>query len=106
MVAGRTHPLAAIAGPIPKAELARHTQLVLTDRSTLSEGREFGVFSPTTWRLGDLFAKHAFIRNGLGFGGMPDPRHLRRPAIRCAGAPRYRGHPAGRPGAAHVRHLP
>jgi DNA-binding transcriptional LysR family regulator len=71
IVAARTHPLAAIAGPIPKAELARHTQLVLTDRSALSAGREFGVFSPTTWRLGDLFAKHAFIRNGLGFGGMP-----------------------------------
>ena len=27
--------------------------------------------SPTTWRLADLFAKHHFILNGLGWGGMP-----------------------------------
>jgi len=71
MVAAREHPLAAFAGPIPKSELARHVQLVLTDRSELSAGREYGVVSPSTWRLSDLFAKHAFLLNGLGFGGMP-----------------------------------
>jgi len=27
--------------------------------------------SPSTWRLTDLFAKHAFLLNGLGWGGMP-----------------------------------
>jgi DNA-binding transcriptional LysR family regulator len=27
--------------------------------------------SPLTWRLGDLFAKHAFLLKGLGWGGMP-----------------------------------
>jgi len=71
MVAAASHPLAAYRGTIPKAELARHVQLVLTDRSTLSEGREFGVMSPSTWRLADLFAKHAFLVAGLGWGGMP-----------------------------------
>jgi DNA-binding transcriptional LysR family regulator len=71
MVAAADHPLAAVEGPIPKAELAKHVQLVLADRSKLSSGREFGVLSPTTWRLADLFAKHAFILNGLGWGGMP-----------------------------------
>ena len=71
MVAAASHPLAAWQGVIPKAELARHVQLVLTDRSKLTEGREFGVMSPSTWRLADLFAKHAFLLNGLGWGGMP-----------------------------------
>jgi DNA-binding transcriptional LysR family regulator len=65
------HPLAAFAGPIPTPVLARHRQLVLTDRSDLSRGREFGVFSPRTWRLADLGAKHAFLRAGLGWGAMP-----------------------------------
>jgi DNA-binding transcriptional LysR family regulator len=37
----------------------------------LTAGREFGVMSPLTWRLGDLFAKHAFLLKGLGWGGMP-----------------------------------
>ncbi|HEY2780517.1 MAG TPA: LysR family transcriptional regulator [Steroidobacteraceae bacterium] len=71
MVAARDHPLAAIKGTIEKTELAKHVQLVLTDRSALSAGREFGVMSPLTWRLGDLFAKHAFLLKGLGWGGMP-----------------------------------
>jgi DNA-binding transcriptional LysR family regulator len=71
MVAAASHPLASYRGTIPKAELARHVQLVLTDRSSLSEGREFGVMSPSTWRLADLFAKHAFLVAGLGWGGMP-----------------------------------
>jgi DNA-binding transcriptional LysR family regulator len=71
MVAAHDHPLAAIEGPIPRRELANHTQLVLTDRSDLTAGREFGVMSPSTWRLADLFAKHAFLLSGLGWGGMP-----------------------------------
>jgi|HubBroStandDraft_2_1064218.scaffolds.fasta_scaffold00332_8 DNA-binding transcriptional LysR family regulator len=71
MVAAREHPLALIDGVIPKTELAKHIQLVLTDRSELTVGREFGVMSPLTWRLGDLFAKHAFLLKGLGWGGMP-----------------------------------
>ena len=71
MVASRDHPLARVKGTITKSELAKHVQLVLTDRSTLSKGKEFGVMSPSTWRLADLFAKHAFLLNGLGWGGMP-----------------------------------
>jgi DNA-binding transcriptional LysR family regulator len=71
MVAAADHPLAARKGIIPKGELAKHVQLVLTDRSSLSKGKEFGVISPFTWRLADLFAKHAFLLGGLGWGGMP-----------------------------------
>ena len=71
MVAAAKHPLAGHRGLIPRDELAKHVQLVLTDRSELSAGREFGVMSPLTWRLADLFAKHAFLVSGLGWGGMP-----------------------------------
>lgn len=71
MVAAAGHPLAHYAGPVPTAELARHTQLVLTDRSDLSKDRQFGVFSPHVWRLADLGAKHEFLLAGLGWGGMP-----------------------------------
>src|SRR3984957_11221773 len=71
MVAAREHALARFSGVIPKTELAKHVQLVLTDRSELTVGREFGVMSPLTWRLGDLYAKHAFLLKGLGWGGMP-----------------------------------
>ena len=71
MVAAYDHPLGSYKGKIPKEVLGKHTQIVLTDRSDLSSGREFGVMSSTTWRLADLFAKHHFLLNGLGWGGMP-----------------------------------
>src|SRR5258705_13179447 len=50
-VVSPTHPLAALKGSIPARVLAQHRQLVLTDRSELSQGKDFGVFSANTWRL-------------------------------------------------------
>jgi DNA-binding transcriptional LysR family regulator len=68
-VAAPSHPLVQ-AGVAP-GESRRHLQLVLTDRSPLTEGREFSVLSPLTWRLGDLGAKHSLLKEGLGWGNMP-----------------------------------
>jgi DNA-binding transcriptional LysR family regulator len=82
VVAAASHPLAAIKGPIDQQTADQHVQLVLTDRSALTEGREFGVFGEKTWRLADLGAKHAFLKAGLGWGGMP--KHLVQPDIDAA----------------------
>jgi DNA-binding transcriptional LysR family regulator len=71
VVASPRHPLARYRKPIPKEQLSEHIQLVLTDRSDLSRGKEYGVYSSKTWRLADLGAKHAFLRAALGWGGMP-----------------------------------
>lgn len=71
MVVAATHPLAAYGGRVPKAVLADHVQIILTDRSDTTANREIGVMSPTVWRLADLFAKHAFLVSGLGWGSMP-----------------------------------
>jgi DNA-binding transcriptional LysR family regulator len=70
-VVGPTHPLARYKGVVPRSELQRHVQLVLTDRSTLSKDQSFGVLSKNTWRLADMGARHAFMRAGFGFGNMP-----------------------------------
>lgn len=70
-VASACHPLARWGSRIPRDELARHVQLVLTDRSELTEGRDFAVASPLTWRLADLSTKHAFLKDCVGWGGMP-----------------------------------
>ena len=70
-VASPAHPLARVRGAVSPAAAAREVQLVLTDRTTLTQGREFGVMSPLTWRLADLGAKQAFLRAGLGWGHMP-----------------------------------
>ena len=68
-VAAPSHPLAN--PPIAPGESRRHLQLVLSDRSALTEGREFSVLGTTTWRLADLGAKHALLREGVGWGNMP-----------------------------------
>ena len=71
MVAAKRHPLALFKGRIPKRELAKHLQLVLTDRSELMSGQDYGVQSPSNWRLADLSTKYAFLKDGVGWGGMP-----------------------------------
>jgi DNA-binding transcriptional LysR family regulator len=70
-VVATTHALAAKRGVVSQSALQKHVQLVLTDRTTLSQGREYSVLSALTWRLADLGAKHAFLREGLGWGHMP-----------------------------------
>lgn len=70
-VASPMHPLAGTKGEVDKDTAGKHVQLVLTDRTVLSEGRSFGVLSPLTWRLADMGAKHAFLVAGLGWGHMP-----------------------------------
>ena len=70
-VAAPSHPLAE--GKVSVAKARDHIQLVLTDRSSLTEGRDFGVTSVKSWRLADLGAKHALLLAGLGWGNMPKP---------------------------------
>jgi DNA-binding transcriptional LysR family regulator len=70
-VAAASHPLAQAAELLPG--MGRdYVQLVLTDRSPLTKGRDFSVVSPHTWRLADLGAKHAPLREGIGWGNMPE----------------------------------
>jgi DNA-binding transcriptional LysR family regulator len=70
-VVAPSHPLASLQGPLSSTVLERHVQLVLTDRTTLSDGRSYGVLATQTWRLADLGAKHAFLKAGFGWGHMP-----------------------------------
>jgi len=70
-VVSPSHPLAKNHGVVSVSAVGKHVQLVLSDRTVLSEGRDFGVLSPLTWRLADLGAKHAFLKAGLGWGHMP-----------------------------------
>lgn len=107
-VAGPEHPLVLMQRQSGEAlgdeELRDHLQLVLTDRSELTKGRDNGVVSVRTWRLADLGAKHAMLLAGMGWGNMPLhmvssdlaagrlveleiarwPKHIRRPTIATA----------------------
>ncbi|MFC0686222.1 LysR family transcriptional regulator [Novosphingobium clariflavum] len=71
-VAAPDHPLGRMTDIAPGAG-RDYTQLVLSDRSRFTEGRDFAVMSPKTWRLADLGSKHALLREGIGWGNMPLP---------------------------------
>jgi len=71
-VAAPSHPLSLCSANPPGAP-RNHTQLVLTDRSSLTEGHDFGVMGARSWRLADLGAKHALLLAGVGWGNMPEP---------------------------------
>jgi DNA-binding transcriptional LysR family regulator len=88
-VAAPTHPLALRETSLPGA-VRDHIQLVLTDRSNLTEGRDFAVASPRTWRLADLGAKHRLLKAGIGWGNMPLPvveQDLRDRSLICLNLP-------------------
>ena len=70
-VAASSHPL-ALASDNSAPRALDHVQLVLSDRPA-GEGRDRGVVSLATWRVGDLTLKHKLLLSGFGWGGMPEP---------------------------------
>ncbi|MFT4180533.1 MAG: LysR family transcriptional regulator [Rhizobium sp.] len=70
-VAAPRHPLAQIKRPLTLADVREEVQLVVTDASNLTKGRDFNVLSYKIWHLSDIATKHQLIRGGLGWGGLP-----------------------------------
>ena len=71
-IAGPSHPLAqGGGGGQAPGSVREHVQLVVYDRSKLTQGHEFSVRANRTWRLADLSAKHMLLRAGMGWGMMP-----------------------------------
>ncbi|MGX5839387.1 LysR family transcriptional regulator [Mesorhizobium sp. ArgA1] len=71
LAAAPSHPLARLPKPVAIEDAREHTQLVVTDQSERTKGRDFGVFAYRTWRLTDVRTKHILMREGLGWGGLP-----------------------------------
>lgn len=69
--AAPSHPLALLPKPVALEEVREHIQLVVSDLSERTRGRDYGVFAYRTWRLTDMRTKHALMREGLGWGGLP-----------------------------------
>jgi DNA-binding transcriptional LysR family regulator len=70
-VAAPSHPLAHANEAAPP-QSRDFVQLVLSEQPA-GEGRDFGVVSLNTWRIGDLAARHKLLLGGIGWGGMPEP---------------------------------
>lgn len=70
-VAAPSHPLALHPGRVPLEVVREHIQLVVSDPSSMTKGKDFGVFAYRTWRMTDMNTKHQLILSGLGWGGLP-----------------------------------
>ncbi|KPF41826.1 LysR family transcriptional regulator [Rhizobium sp. AAP43] len=69
--AAADHPLAKLGRTLTLADVREETQIVVSDASDLTAGRDFNVLSYKTWRVSDMATKHQLIRGGLGWGGLP-----------------------------------
>lgn len=70
-VAAPNHALSQRTEALTDNDLNDHLQLVLTDRSNLTQGQDYGVHARRTWRLSDLWTKHQLLKVGMGWGSMP-----------------------------------
>ncbi len=65
------HPLARAGAPIAREALEPHVQLVLTDRTSMTQNTQAGVVSPHIWRFADLATRLEFLLAGFGWCNMP-----------------------------------
>jgi DNA-binding transcriptional LysR family regulator len=73
-VVASSHPLAQEPSPVDRHILEKHTQLVLTDRTPMSQNLRGGILSLHIWRFADLGTRLEFLLAGFGWCNMP--RHL------------------------------
>ncbi len=63
---------AAEGEPMRDGATLDQVQIVLTDRSESTTGRDYAVHSGRTWRVSDLSSKRALLLAGMGWGYMPE----------------------------------
>ena len=70
-VVAADHPLAKLPGPLTRELLEPHVQLVLTDRTPLTQNMSGGIVSRHIWRFADLSTRLDFLLAGFGWCNMP-----------------------------------
>ncbi|HYC25614.1 MAG TPA: LysR family transcriptional regulator, partial [Roseiarcus sp.] len=70
-VVATSHPLAALKAPVSREALEPYVQLVLTDRTPLTQNVGGGIVSHHIWRFADLSTRLEFLLAGFGWCNMP-----------------------------------
>jgi len=78
-VAAPVHPLASEPAPIPVDATRGHMQVVWTPGDATASSADMGVHALDRWYVTDWHAKLALIREGVGWGSLPE--HLAQPDI-------------------------
>ena len=70
-VVATSHALAKLPEPLTREALEPHVQLVLTDRTALTQNWVGGIVSLHLWRFADLATRLEFLLGGFGWCNMP-----------------------------------
>ncbi len=70
-VVAADHPLAREAPPLERHTLEQYVQLVLTDRTPLSQNLRGGIVSLHIWRFAELATRLEYLLAGFGWCNMP-----------------------------------
>ena len=70
-VVAADHPLAREPEPLTRDQLEPQVQLVLTDRTPLTQSLRGGIFSRRIWRFADLQTRLEYLLAGFGWCNMP-----------------------------------
>jgi DNA-binding transcriptional LysR family regulator len=65
------HPLAKEPGPLTREILEQQIQLVVTDRSSLTQNLKGGIYSARIWRFADFATRLDYLLGGFGWCHMP-----------------------------------
>jgi len=72
-VARADHPLAKAKGPVPRAQLRSHAQIVLRDSARGDDSLSLNVLEGgLRWSVDDIASKREVISAGMGWGGLPE----------------------------------
>jgi DNA-binding transcriptional LysR family regulator len=80
-VVSANHPLAKERGPLTRETLEQQVQLVVTDRSSLTQNLKGGIYSARIWRFADFSTRLEYLLGGFGWCHMP--WHMIREHIRA-----------------------
>ena len=80
-VVAANHPLADEPGPLTREVLEQQIQLVVTDRSSLTQNLKGGIYSTRIWRFADFSTRLDYLLGGFGWCHMP--WHMVREHIRA-----------------------
>jgi DNA-binding transcriptional LysR family regulator len=80
-VVAASHPLAGEPSPLTRETLEQQVQLVVTDRSPLSQNLKGAIYSARVWRFADFSTRLDYLLAGFGWCHMP--WHMVRDHIRA-----------------------
>ncbi len=93
-VVAASHPMAKAPRPLTREIIEKHVQLVITDRTPLTEGFQGNVLGRRIWRFADMNTRLQYLLDGFGWCYMPThlvAAHIKHRRLRRLDIAEHRG---------------